>query len=494
MRSRRKPRQPQRQQQDDDSDDPKKYSKLPKPDINSSEYYNDDVDEFHEKKLEKLLADGPARDNLSEDSLDEQEEVMPLDLADSDEDDDDEGEAEAMEEDDEDEYEEEVDMDSDLEGKLEEGLPSALAWGQKKKSYYNTDYVDELPRGKKQAEALAEAEEEEQEAINIQKRLAENLSEDDFGLDLIQTFAQEQEAEKASGKDLKIKKDLNKMSQKEKLKLLKKESPELLELIQDFKEKLVELKEELQPLMELVQSGRIPAEKDVLYVQTKYHLYLNYCTNISFYLVLKAKRIPVQNHPVIERLLSYRNLINDLPVVDVKLPSDIQQNLRQNNKNLKSISGKDQHFSKLKKMPSQMSKQPKAGQRTKVKVTGEEVSKDLKYDMGAEAGLLCHNNMKDTLPQKRKMEEDSNENTATVQEMLGADEKRKITYQIAKNKGLTPKRKKIDRNPRVKHREKFRRAKIRRKGQVREVRREEQRYCGELSGIRAGVKKSIKLH
>lgn len=38
--------------------------------------------------------------------------------------------------------------------------------------------------------------------------------------------------------------------------------------------------------------------------------------------------------------------------------------------------------------------------------------------------------------------------------------------QMAKNKGLTPKRKKIDRNPRVKHREKFRRAKIRRKGQV----------------------------
>lgn len=38
--------------------------------------------------------------------------------------------------------------------------------------------------------------------------------------------------------------------------------------------------------------------------------------------------------------------------------------------------------------------------------------------------------------------------------------------QMAKNKGLTPKRKKIDRNPRVKNKEKFRRAKIRRKGQV----------------------------
>lgn len=50
--------------------------------------------------------------------------------------------------------------------------------------------------------------------------------------------------------------------------------------------------------------------------------------------------------------------------------------------------------------------------------------------------------------------------------MMTTDEKRKITYQIAKNKGLTPRRKKELRNPRVKNRMKYRKAKIRRKGQV----------------------------
>lgn len=73
------------------------------------------------------------------------------------------------------------------------------------------------------------------------------------------------------------------------------------------------------------------------------------------------------------------------------------------------------------------------------------------------------------------------------------DEKRAITYQIAKNKGLTPHRKKEQRNPRVKHRNKFRKAKIRRKGAVREVRKEISRYGGEISGIKASVTKSIKL-
>lgn len=46
-------------------------------------------------------------------------------------------------------------------------------------------------------------------------------------------------------------------------------------------------------------------------------------------------------------------------------------------------------------------------------------------------------------------------------------EKRAITYEMAKNKGLTPKRKKELRNPRVKNRRKYEKAKIRRKGQVR---------------------------
>ncbi|KAH8038918.1 hypothetical protein HPB51_004030 [Rhipicephalus microplus] len=75
----------------------------------------------------------------------------------------------------------------------------------------------------------------------------------------------------------------------------------------------------------------------------------------------------------------------------------------------------------------------------------------------------------------------------------GGDERRGITYQIAKNKGLTAKRKKEYRNPRVRHKMKYRKAKISRKGQVREVRTELQKYGGELSGIRAGVTRSIKM-
>ena len=72
-------------------------------------------------------------------------------------------------------------------------------------------------------------------------------------------------------------------------------------------------------------------------------------------------------------------------------------------------------------------------------------------------------------------------------------EKRAITREMAKNKGLTPKRKKEQRNPRVKHREKYRKAKIRRKGQVRTPRTEVKKYDGEAYGIKSHITKSVKL-
>ncbi|KAM9524384.1 something about silencing protein 10 isoform 1-T1 [Salvelinus alpinus] len=449
-----------------DEDDPKAYKDMPVPDKRSSQYTKDKVDEFHDDKISKLLARGVHMDSDQEDG-DDEEEVMALDLTDS----------EDEEEEEEEEVEEEADMDSDLEGKKDDDLPNDMAWGNRKKMFYDSDYV--AAKGKSQQDAEADDEEEEEEAKNIQRRLAANLSEEDYDLNLLQEFAVE---EQEVGKE-RIVKDLKQMSQKEKMKLLKKESPELLELIQDFKAKLAELKDELQPLLEMVNDGRVPPGKGANYLKTKQQLYLNYCTNISFYLVLKAKRIPAHNHPVIERLLTYRNLINEMGEVDARLAPQLRQ--------LLSADQKEKSARK-----SESSKQIT---NKKVKVSeeaGAESSEDSYSDLDEEAALRFYRGVEERLKLKRKSKNPQAEEGRLEEagdDEVDPDAKRRITYQMAKNKGLTPKRKKIDRNPRVKHREKFRRAKIRRKGQVREVRREETRYSGELSGIRAGVKKSVKL-
>ena len=71
---------------------------------------------------------------------------------------------------------------------------------------------------------------------------------------------------------------------------------------------------------------------------------------------------------------------------------------------------------------------------------------------------------------------------------------RAVNAQIMKNRGLVAHKAKINRNPRVKKREQYRKAIIRRKGAVRDVRTgEAHQYAGEQTGIKTGVTRSRKL-
>uniref|UniRef100_G3U7K0 UTP3 small subunit processome component n=1 Tax=Loxodonta africana TaxID=9785 RepID=G3U7K0_LOXAF len=407
-------------------------SELP-PSPSDSSYYQDQVDDFHEARSRAALTKGwnEVDSGNEEEDGDEEEEVLG---------------------------------GSSVQSETEASVDPSLSWGLRKKLYYDTDYAPKS-RGRQS----------QQEAQLIQRRLTQALQEDDFGVTWVEAFAKP--VPQGDEVETRVVKDLTKVSVKEKLKMLRKESPELLELIEDLKVRLTEVKDELEPLLKLVEQGLIPPGKGTQYLKTKYNLYLNYCSNISFYLILKARRVLAHGHPVIERLVTYRNLINELSVVDQRLSSEIRHLLT-----LKGNTGKKELNLKVKSTKAK----PKSVSETSAASDVLDFSDDSNFDK--EAALKYYKEIEGRQKLKRKREESTEE-----QALEDKNAKRAITYQIAKNRGLTPRRKKIDRNPRVKHREKFRRAKIRRRGQVREVRREEQRYSGELSGIRAGVKKSIKL-
>lgn len=71
---------------------------------------------------------------------------------------------------------------------------------------------------------------------------------------------------------------------------------------------------------------------------------------------------------------------------------------------------------------------------------------------------------------------------------------RAISKTILKNRGLVPHKAKINRNPRAKKRKQYDEAIKRRKGTVREVRRDEgHKYGGEGTGIKSGISRSRKL-
>ncbi|EGD91727.1 hypothetical protein H112_00840 [Trichophyton rubrum D6] len=82
-----------------------------------------------------------------------------------------------------------------------------------------------------------------------------------------------------------------------------------------------------------------------------------------------------------------------------------------------------------------------------------------------------------------------------IQEEVGPDGKRAITYAIEKNKGLAPKRSKDMRNPRVKKRKKFE-AKKKKLGSMKQIYKGGEGrggYGGELTGIKKNLVKSVKL-
>ena len=71
---------------------------------------------------------------------------------------------------------------------------------------------------------------------------------------------------------------------------------------------------------------------------------------------------------------------------------------------------------------------------------------------------------------------------------------RAIGQMIMKNRGLVAHKNKLNRNPRVKKREQYRKALIRRRGAVREIRTgEAHAYGGEETGVKKGVSRSRKL-
>ncbi|NWI93681.1 SAS10 protein, partial [Pitta sordida] len=464
----------------------------------------DDVERFHEAQFRAVMAALDSGEEAGDSGEEEEEEVLGLQLPEEDSEEEEEETQEldlyvehSAEEDEDGEADEDGDlsMESDLEERHPDTqLPHELSWGQRKQLYYDTDYgSDAQAKGKRsQQEIDAEEEEEEQEAQVIQRRLVQDLGEDDYGLDMIQGYLAEQRKAHDS-KGQKIDKDLQALSKKEQLKLLKQESPELLQLMEDFEVKLMELKDELHPLLQMVKDGTIPQGKGSRYLQTKYHLYLNYCANISFYLVLKSKRMPVHSHPIIERLVAYRNIINDLAVIDQKLSPQVRLLLRSYYDKKEERLRKDNKFAVFLTMDGKKNKS-KQGSALANGQAAAAAESSCESELGEEGALKYYRMMEEKLAFKRKRTRDKDVwEEATVSEGEDPNKKRGVTYQMIKNKGLTPKRRKIDRNPRVKHREKFRRAKIRRKGQVREVRRELHRYAGELSGIRAGVKKGRKL-
>lgn len=119
-----------------------------------------------------------------------------------------------------------------------------------------------------------------------------------------------------------IERDFTALSNSERLRILQKESPELLKMLSDLREYLDEIKSLAKPLHELLHEQKFVSDGDknlVSFLETKVQLMLSYCIHVFFYLLLKLEGKKIADHPVLDTLVEIRVYLEKMWPLNDKL-------------------------------------------------------------------------------------------------------------------------------------------------------------------------------
>jgi len=404
-------------------------------------------------------------------------------------------------------------------------------WGSRKKHYYGGNTGEEMEEDVGESD-LEEDRAEEVEASKLQKKQLDDMEEEDF----LDTFSlpvgqnkADQEKEKIDDTAPTVTRDLSQLSRKEQVALFKQKAPEFEGVVADFQLKMAEAAR-LARVAALAETGQLPEGPQLDFVRSKLQLLLNYSTNIAAYLMFRAQGESLTLHPVTGRLVQYRQLLDSLkPMDEVVMPGVeallqrldlgeevstlVREERRRERRKLEG--GRKKKLSLAQKEEDQIVPEKKRKRKKKSKDPEESAlenlsaltqdermavelynvikksrkNEDLDDESADEDGLLDSLDRVEDVPEE-SIGTTTNDGAEYDEE---GEEKRAVTYKMAKNKGLMPKRSKLQRNPRLKNRMKFEKATKKRKGAVRPIRDQQSKYSGEAFGVNARVKKGVKL-
>ena len=111
-----------------------------------------------------------------------------------------------------------------------------------------------------------------------------------------------------------MRKDISELSNSELKKLLRKESPELVVMLPDLQKRLKELSTVMKPMVDSAHSdppslpdGQPLSETGQRLVDCEAQIQLNYCMMLVNYMLLKAERRDVREHPLMPLLVKSRS-------------------------------------------------------------------------------------------------------------------------------------------------------------------------------------------
>lgn len=236
------------------------------------------------------------------------------------------------------------------------------AWGKGKNRYYSADNIDyEIQSSDDELPAVEEA-----EVLRLQRKKAESLRPEDFGLDedeedesnadsdghdeTLQEAVKRHEgglerrkskktSDRELGKDVddgkivafeEVKKDINALTKEQQMEVVMSDAPELVGLLSEFKDGLDNLKI-VQVLLQKVKGNKNVTKEGMNYLEVKQLLLLCYCQSIVFYLLLKAEGRSVRDHPVIARLVEIRDFLDKIRPIDNRLENQFERILKEDN-------------------------------------------------------------------------------------------------------------------------------------------------------------------
>lgn len=279
----------------------------------------DEVDAFHSQREKILIGDAPVLRRGGRQVADESFDEPILDLPDSDEDG-----ADGLGSTDEDDDE---------------------SWGRTKKTFYSADgdaedLEDEAREARRMQKRSLALLSERHFLGNAERAASSSASESATSARVVELDSSDDEEEANASDRYATEADLEGLDgaavvrllpPQEALRVLEEMAPETRDFVREFKRRAIEIRETVEPVLASMRAASSAAsppqegEAGLAFLQAKNQLLVGYCANLAYYLLLKVQGRSIKDHPVVERLIKYRLLIEKIKPMEAKLQYQIEK-------------------------------------------------------------------------------------------------------------------------------------------------------------------------